>query len=134
MSRYDIAIGKKYSEPKLTVPDFQKEIATRISHQRGVECKITITDSEREYMGSFINCSQGWAQNQDVSLFNLIVEIDGFIAIDQFFGKRVNKEIYAIEYFYGTQEATFICYVQDISSTFNIENNSTQIRITPVWF
>ena len=138
MSRYDIAIGKKYSEPKLRkeekFTDLLQSTLTSGSGvttnrdtsnyipQRGIEC--TINTGKREYQGRFLSYHQGQDDVQ-TKTFDLTIELPGFVNTDTFFGVHIHISLN------GT--STFInCYTQNISTNFNVDNNTTQIHMSGV--
>lgn len=133
MNRYDILLGKKYSEQK-----DQKEkplfgslqedsgVTTNndIIQQRGIACTILI--EKKEYQGRFLDYSLTQDDNQ-TRTFNLTLELPGLIDTNIFYGNiiRVN---YSLS---GVLEL-ISCYSQAISANFNVNNCTTHISISGV--
>lgn len=125
MNRYDILLGKEYSEPKgqkeekTLFGDFLEHIGgsgvtTNGDIQQGrIDCQITVEG--RVFSASFLSLTQAQAQDDKKSMYNLSIEMPiPIVDINIFFKKVVN-----LKYTINTQTVDFDFLVQDISTETN---------------
>jgi hypothetical protein len=124
LSRYDIAIGKKYSEPKDRKEKFAdsfyrntgsgvtaRDTIQSCTQQRGIECQISVEG--KEFTGRFLSLSSGQGQNDKDPIFNLAVELPiPIVNVNDFFKKIVTLRFRNS----NLQTVVFYLFVQDIST------------------
>lgn len=145
MNRYDILLGKKYSEPKDqkekfpfgglqqanytgsgvttgSCPSGELTANGNIMQQRGIACTIII--DKKEYQGRFLDYSVAQDDNQ-TKTFNLTLELPGVVDTNIFFGNIIE-----INYLLNGVSALISCYSQAISSSLNVHNGTTYISMS----